>query len=94
MFVTGDAVTKDDYLDQPPGGAALTAYDEANLKLYVRLLDADAEGADWQEVVRILFGLNATREPERAARVYDTHLARAKWMSESGFCQLLGPRRH
>lgn len=87
-------MTKDDFLDQPPGGTALTAYDEAHIKLYVRLLDADAEGADWQEVVAILFGLDAEREPQRASRVYSAHLARAKWMSKSGFCQLLGPRLH
>lgn len=90
----GDAVTKDDFLDQPPGGASLTAYDEAHLKLYVRLLDADADGADWREVVQVLFGLDAEEDPDRASQVYTTHLARAKWMTESGFCQLLGPRAH
>lgn len=87
-------MTKDDFLDQPPGGAALTAYDKAHLKLYARLLDAEAEGAAWQEVVEVLFGLDAKAAPERASRIYTTHLARAKWMTESGFCELLGPRLH
>ncbi|MDF3811240.1 MULTISPECIES: DUF2285 domain-containing protein [Rhodopseudomonas] len=87
-------MTKDNFLDKPPGGASLTAYDEAHLKLYVRLLDADADGADWREVVRVLFGLDPDGEPNRAAEVYNSHLARAKWMTESGFCQLLGRRAH
>lgn len=87
-------MTKGDFLDQPPSGTALTDYDRAHAKLYVRLLDADAEGADWQEVVETLFGLSAKAEPERALHVYATHLARAKWMTENGFRQILGPRLH
>lgn len=87
-------MTKEDFLDQPPGGAALTAYDRAHFKLYLRLLDADAEGADWQEVVEVLFGICAKAEPERAARVHASHLARAKWMTESGYSQLLGAHLH
>ena len=59
-------MTKEDFLDQPPDGAALTAYDQAHLKLYLRLLDADADGADWKEVVEVLFGICAKTEPERA----------------------------
>jgi hypothetical protein len=87
-------VTKDDFLDQPPPGAALTAYDEAHLKLYARLLDADAARADWREVVEVLFGLDAKADPERALRIYTNHLDRAKWMTTSGFCQLLQGRLH
>ncbi|OJY74079.1 MULTISPECIES: DUF2285 domain-containing protein [unclassified Rhizobium] len=87
-------MTKEDFLDQPPGGAVLTAYDQAHLRLYLRLLDADAEGADWKEVVEVLFGICAKTEPERAARVHTAHLARAKWMTTSGYRELLGPRLH
>ncbi|MDF3811948.1 MULTISPECIES: DUF2285 domain-containing protein [Rhodopseudomonas] len=90
----GIKVTKHDFLDQPPSGASLTAYDQAHLKLYLRLLDADAEGADWHEVVEVVFGLDAIAEPQRAFQVYAAHLARAKWMTENGFCELLGPRLH
>lgn len=87
-------MTKHDFLDQPPGGAALTAYDRAHLKLYVRLLDAEADGADWREAVRILFGLRPEVEPDRALRVYAAHLDRAKWMVNNGYAQILGPRLH
>lgn len=87
-------MTKFDFLDQPPGGAALTAYDRSHLKLYLRLLDADAAGAHWEEVVETLFGISPSAEPDRAARVHATHLARAKWMTQNGFCEFLGSRLH
>ncbi len=87
-------MTKDDFLDQPPSGAALTAYDHSHLKLYVRLLDAESEGADWREVVAVLFNLDAGADPERALHVYTSHLDRAKWMTKSGFCELLQCRLH
>ncbi|MBX3482869.1 DUF2285 domain-containing protein [Phenylobacterium sp.] len=87
-------MTKADFLDQPPGGAALTAYDHAHLKLYVRLLDADAAGADWREVVKVLFDLDAAHDEARAQQIYSAHLDRAKWMTRSGFCELLQGRLH
>lgn len=90
----GMQMMTDDFLDQPPSGPSLTAYDKAHLKLYVRLLDADAARADWQEVAQVLFGLDARAEPQRASSVYATHLARAKWMTENGFSQLLGRLNH
>jgi len=90
----GDVVTKIEFLDQPPGGAALTAYDQTHLKLYVRLLDADAQGADWREVAKVLFDLDAAHDEARARQVYSAHLDRAKWMTRSGFCELLQGRLH
>ncbi|MGY3404773.1 hypothetical protein ACVWZV_000886 [Bradyrhizobium sp. GM5.1] len=44
---------------------------------------AEEEGADWREVVSVIFGLDPAREPDRAKVVHDSHLARARWMSES-----------
>lgn len=78
--------------DRPPDGLRVTAYDERHLATYIRLLDADAEGADWREVVSVLFGLDAAQEPERARIVHDSHLARARWMTEIGYRYLLEPR--
>lgn len=87
-------MTKTDFLDEPPGGAAMTAYDEAHARLYLRLLDAEAQGADWKDVVETLFGITAASEPDRAAKVYRAHVDRAKWMTRSGFCEFLGSRAH
>lgn len=75
--------------DQPPGGEQVTVYDRLHHRTYWRMLDADAEGADWQEIVQVIFGIDPATEPDRAWTVYETHLARARWMSDSGYRQLL-----
>ena len=67
----------------------LTDYDHQHLVTYMRLLDADAEGADWREVSRIVLQIDPKQEPERARGAYDSHLARAKWMTEHGYRHLL-----
>ena len=79
--------------DCPPHSARVTSYDERHLITYIRLLDADAEGADWREVVSVIFGLDPGRDPQRARIVHDSHLARARWMTEEGFQHLLEPRQ-
>lgn len=78
--------------DSPPLTERVNAYDEAHLATYLRLLDAAEEGADWREVARIVFGLDVEADPERAKRIHDSHLARARWMTETGFAHLLQPR--
>jgi hypothetical protein len=80
-----------DFQDAPPVSATLTAYDESHLASYIRLLDAAEEGADWQEAVLIIFGVDPALEPARAKAIYDSHLARAQWMTECGYRQLLRP---
>lgn len=82
-------MTTMDFDDFPPQPEALTDYDERHFVTYIRILDANAEGADWREIVKILFNINASQEPERAKAVHDNHLARAKWMTESGYRHLL-----
>jgi hypothetical protein len=77
----------------PPQSDSITAYDEAHFVTYLRLLDADIEGADWREAVEIIFGIDAAHEPERAHAVHSNHLARAKWMTESGYRLLLDKHR-
>lgn len=76
------------FLDDVPGGDEVTAYDRAHMALYLRLFDAAQEGADWREVVEVLFGLDPDAEPERSRNVYDSHLARACWMVRQGFREL------
>ena len=68
--------------DEAPREAVLTVYDRSHLVTYLRLLDAEAEGADWAEVARVVLNLDPSREPERARRVWESHLARAKWVTE------------
>jgi type VI secretion system activator RovC-like protein len=75
--------------DSAPEGTALTGYDEEHLVTYLRLLDAEREGADWREVAHVVLHIDSVREPARARRVWDSHLARAKWMTTHGYTQLL-----
>jgi hypothetical protein len=77
--------------DSPPDPPHVTPYDEQHLKTYLRVLDAAEEGADWQEVVLVIFGINALREPERALRVHASHLTQARWMTHVGYRDLLRP---
>jgi hypothetical protein len=75
--------------DRPPESAELTDYDRSHLSAYLRLLDAAHEGADWREAVQIIFGLDPADQPERARVIYDSHLARARWMTRTGYRNLL-----
>jgi hypothetical protein len=78
-----------DVADLAPFDLALTAYDERHAFTYMRLLDADAKGADWREVARIVLHIDPDREPVRARQAFDSHLARAKWISRYGYRHLL-----
>ncbi|HQS08570.1 MAG: DUF2285 domain-containing protein [Rhizobiales bacterium 24-66-13] len=69
----------DAFADTVPIAPELTDYDRAHIKLYARLLDATADGAGWEEVVSVLFGIEVAHEPERARHVHDSHLARTRW---------------
>jgi hypothetical protein len=74
-----------DVADIAPSDSALTAYDEEHLITYLHLLDADAESADWREVARIVLHIDPAHESDRARRAFDSHLSRAKWMTEHGY---------
>jgi hypothetical protein len=78
-----------DVADTAPSNSILTVYDGEHLITYLRLLDAEAEGADWREVARIVLRLDPEHEPDRARRVFDSHLSRAKWITEHGYRHLL-----
>lgn len=75
--------------DVAPNESALTAYDHEHLVTYLRLLDAEADNADWREVAQLVLQIDPSAEPDRARRAYDSHLARAKWMTEHGYRHLL-----
>lgn len=75
--------------DFAPNAPQLTLYDEQHAVTYMRLLDAEADNADWREVARIVLGIDATLDPDRARRTFESHLARAKWAARHGFRHLL-----
>ncbi|WP_141340105.1 DUF2285 domain-containing protein [Bradyrhizobium sp. USDA 3458] len=73
-----------DVADVAPSEPRLTAYDEQHVVTYVRLLQAEGEGADRREVARVVLHMDPEREPDRARSAYQSHLARAKWVTEQG----------
>lgn len=78
-----------DCADLAPADDALTPYGHEHAITYLRLLDADADGADWREVAEIVLHIDPTREPHRARQAYESHMTRARWLSESGYKLLL-----
>lgn len=76
--------------DRAPEKSQLTTYDKSHLVDYLRLLDADDEGADWRDVATLILGIDAAAEPHRARAMHASHLARARWMTEVGYAHLLG----
>jgi hypothetical protein len=78
-----------DVADTAPADTVLTRYDEEHIITYLRLLDAEADGADWREVTQIVLHIDPEREPARARWAFDSHLARPKWMTEYGYRHLL-----
>jgi hypothetical protein len=77
-----------DVPDTAPSNSVLTVYDKEHVT-YLRLLDADAKGADWREVARIVLHLDPEHESDRARRAFVSHLSRAKWMTDHGYRHLL-----
>ena len=75
--------------DSAPNGPNLTDYDRQHLVTYLRLLDAEAEGADWEEVAKIVLHIDPAQERDRARKCWESHLARARWMTEHGYRHLL-----
>ena len=78
-----------DVADTAPSDSVLTVYDEEHLITYLRLLDADAQGADWREVARIVLHIDPEHESDRARTAFESRLSRAKWMTEHGYRRLL-----
>jgi predicted SprT family Zn-dependent metalloprotease len=85
-------VTIPPFLSEPPKSDGVTDYDLAHKITYLRLLDAHAEGADWREIARIVLDLDVGDDEKQARKIYDSHLARARWMTEAGYRDLLQQR--
>ena len=68
----------------------ITAYDEAHLFTYARLLDAVAAGASRRQMMEGILGLNAQHAASDAQ--LSLHLKRAHWMRRTGYRQLLSEK--
>jgi hypothetical protein len=74
--------------DQAPFENTLTSYDARHLHIYADLLETEADGGDWDEASLLVLRIDPVREPVRARRVWESHLARAKWLVERGYGHL------
>lgn len=75
--------------DEAPSSPDITSYDEAHFVTYLRLLDAQVEGAGWMEVARIVLHRDPAAEEARSRRCWESHLARAQWMTKQGYRRIL-----
>lgn len=80
------------FADQAPNAPELTDYDRGRMQTYLRLLDAAEDGADWSDVVQVVFGVDPLVEPGRARAMHDSHLERARWISARGYQGLVWGR--
>ena len=79
--------------DRAPNDPVLTEYDRAHLVTYLRLLDAEASGARWEEAAQLLLRVDPQTARDAARMTYETHASRARWMADEGYLQLLRTAR-
>ena len=75
--------------DVAPAGPALTDYDHNHMITYMRVFDADQQGADLRDVARIVLRIDPDTEADRARLAFESHLSRARWMTKHGYRLLL-----
>ena len=73
--------------ERAPEGEAVTDYDRQHAALYLRLLDADAAGVAWRDAAKTVFGVHLA---DCAETQYRSHLARARWLRDVAYKDLLG----
>lgn len=76
-------------LDEPPWSQFVTVYDEVHFELYAQLLDADAAGIDCDEIVERFLKIDMANSARCGRDILNSHLKRARWMTEVGYKQLL-----
>jgi hypothetical protein len=75
--------------DLAPIGPEITDYDERHFVTYLRLLDAETDGADWTDVARIVLHRDPRTERDRTRLCWQSHLNRARWMTKTGYRKIL-----
>lgn len=78
--------------DEAPTGKKLTRYDKEHFRLYLYLRLWLSEGATREELYEHMFYIDGKAEPDRARRMFDSHLERSDWAyTPECFEQLLSP---
>ncbi|MER8427033.1 DUF2285 domain-containing protein [Mesorhizobium sp. M0644] len=74
--------------EEAPWSDSLTSYDRQHFTTYLRLLDAGADEASYEEMAQVILGIDPVHEPERARKTVRSHLDRANWMVTTGYKEL------
>lgn len=75
--------------DLAPTDVPITTYDERHFVTYLRLLDAEADGADWREAAAIILHRDPMDDEHRTRACWESHITRARWMTRTGYRHLL-----
>lgn len=67
-----------------PTNETFVDYDRRNLLTYAELLDADAAGMGWEVGSLAILGIDPRLDLDAACRCWDSHLARARWITGDG----------
>lgn len=62
------------------------------MSTYLRLFDADQDGANWVEAARLIFGEAAEKGLDDLRCQHQAHLDRARWLVEKGYLRLAALR--
>lgn len=68
-----------------PVGETVSDYDRHNLLTYAELISADDAGVDWVDGASTILGRDPAIDPEATKLCWDSHLARARWITGAGF---------
>lgn len=69
---------------EAPSGDEILAYDRWHLLTYAELLDAADAGIGWEAGSLAILGIDPATDAERARSCWDSHLARARWITGAG----------
>lgn len=73
----------------PPDEPVITDYDRAHAAIYLRLLDAEINGAGWESAAALVLQQDVSSDWVGAHGLHTSHLKRAQWLRDSGFILLL-----
>lgn len=81
--------TRSQYRRRSADWRYITPYDEPHFATHLSLLDVETDGTDWIEVVRFVLHRDPATDAERSRRRWESHLARARWMTKRGYRRIL-----
>ena len=67
----------------------VTDYDHEHANIYRHILESVDDRTDWRAAAKLILGIDPSENPKRARHSYDSHLARARWLTEHGHIRWL-----